>query len=128
MVSECLELSDEGAGFAVFVVVLLVVVGSKIVVSGCWVVEEVPADDKDGSFDCYEGFGFPSSSNETAVAFSKERVGSCGADCCFTKNSFEVTVSFSGCPGSGFGSGLNGSGCEFCPGHEMGWRGELGHV
>ena len=59
-----MELVDEVAGLAVFLYVLVVVVGSEIVEAGGWVGKEMPADHENGACDRDERFLFPASPHE----------------------------------------------------------------
>jgi papain fold toxin 1 (glutamine deamidase) of polymorphic toxin system len=97
--SECLQLPDVVAGFAVGVDAAGVVAGAEFVVAGGGFGEQVPDDDQDGPGDRDECFEFAAAFDDPPVALAEEGVGPGRGGGDLAEDASEVGVALAGFPG-----------------------------
>ena len=75
--------------------VSVVVIGAQIVVSGVWVLQQVPDDDQDRATDGDHCSGLAAASGDAAVAGGEECVGLGGADGGLTQDARQIWIAVS---------------------------------
>src|SRR5262249_9221201 len=128
MAKKDLQLMDEAADLAMVVHPGDVEVGTEIAETGVRIRKQVPDDDQDGAGHGNQCLELARALDETAVALSQEGVGPGRRRCRLAQDALEVGVA-SASPGrSALGTGLDGTGRQLGPRHQVAGSGELGHV
>ena len=105
--AECVQLTDEVVGPAIFVDASFAEVRTKVDKSEVWVIEEVPDRDEDRTGDRDECTLTASSSHKAPIAPTEEGVG---ARCCrgdLTEDALQVGVPLASSPSTGPWPGLD---------------------